>query len=297
MGMQPPNGPLNLEQLAHAYILSGSNAGETAQAFIQTLLFPERCDQCNACAKLKKGLHPDVCWLKAEGKNIKIEQVRRLHKNALYPPFEAAYKVFVIEDADLLSREAANSLLKILEGPPSYVLFFLLTQRLGDLLPTVVSRCRVVRGGKTSLSGELLEACWNNPLWLETFSAEQQPLASVEPTPEAPTPDALANAFGQSELLALHLATQTLFEAVGRWTLAEVLQMASRLQKLERPQLEYVFQGLNFLCRHRTTPFAPAALGVTQRLSLSYGALRANANVQLLAESVLLTLWVFKRSV
>lgn len=290
MRISPESVQLNLAQLAHAYILSGPDVEKTARALIRALLCPDQCGQCAVCAKLEKGLHPDVFWLKAEGKNIKIEQVRQLHKTALYPPFEGTHKVFVIEGADLLSREAANSLLKILEGPPSYVVFLLLTQRLGDLLPTVVSRCQVVRGGQASLSGELLEACWNTPTWLETFAVDEGPF----PPPEA-TPEALARALEQTALVPLQLATKALFDALAQWTLAEVLQMASKLQKLERSQLEYVLQGLNFLYHRNASPTAEA-LGVMRRLSLSYGALRANANVQLLAESLLLAIWTSRRA-
>lgn len=274
---------LDTKNLAHAYILTGSQASGLAQHFIHKLFCEDQCNACGQCQKLESGNHPDVRWVAPEGKNIKIEQIRGLQHTALYPPSEANFKIFVIEKAETLSREAANSLLKILESPPTYLVFLLLTQRLGDLLPTVVSRCRVVQTGLHELSEDIEQACWGNPAWMQTFDIETDGDFQL-------TNENLVESFGQTHLLTLYQATQKVFQLTSTLSLSQVLKMSTALSKMERPQLEYLLQGLAYLA-HQMYSASPAGLHAVRKLELSYGALRSNANVPLLLESCFLRLW------
>jgi DNA polymerase-3 subunit delta' len=129
------------ERLAQAYLLVGEGAAEVARQLVRRIL-------CNGdstgCAKIERGVHPDAKWITKGKRAIGIDQIRKLQEDALYPPSEAPRKVYVIAEAEMLSLEAANSLLRILEDPPPYLIFILLARSL-DLLPTIISRCRVVR--------------------------------------------------------------------------------------------------------------------------------------------------------
>jgi len=131
-------------RLSHAYLLVGEGAGPLAREFLLRLFCGRGCRRCAACRKVLQGTHPDVQWITKSGRNIGIDQVRRLQKDARYRPLEAPRKAYVIEGAEDLSLEAANSLLKILEAPPPYVIFLLLARSL-RLLPTIISRCQVLR--------------------------------------------------------------------------------------------------------------------------------------------------------
>ncbi len=85
-------------------------------------------------------------WVPLEGggARIGIDRVREIQKDARFQPLESQYKAYVLPEAERLTPEAANSLLKILEDPPEYVLFLLLARGL-RLLPTILSRCQIVR--------------------------------------------------------------------------------------------------------------------------------------------------------
>ncbi|HIC95761.1 TPA: hypothetical protein EYP12_03920 [Candidatus Bipolaricaulota bacterium] len=126
---------------AQAYLLVGEGAAEAARGLIRRLLCT---DDGPGRAKLDRGVHPDLRWVTRARRVIGIDQIRELQEDALYPPSEAPRKVYVIAEAEALSLEAANSLLRILEDPPPYLIFLLLARSL-DLLPTIISRCRVVR--------------------------------------------------------------------------------------------------------------------------------------------------------
>ncbi len=104
------------------------------------------CGACESCRLMDIGegsfAHPDFYLLTAEeaGKDIKIEQVKELAKQAAFSAVLSAHKVCIIDDAGQMTAEAANSLLKLLEEPPAGWLFILIAQQAERLLPTVLSR-------------------------------------------------------------------------------------------------------------------------------------------------------------
>ncbi len=138
-------------RLAHAYLIAGEGATAVAQEFLLRIYCKRRCRECTICLKILHRTHPDVQWIRKEGKRISIDQIRQLQKDARYQPLEAPRKVYILEGAEDLSAEAANSLLKILESPPQYVTFLLLTRSV-RVLPTILSRCQILRLKPLSLA-------------------------------------------------------------------------------------------------------------------------------------------------
>ncbi len=146
-------------RLHHAYLFSGpahvgkmTLATQLAQAV--NCLVPDRapCGECVACMRIAAGGHADVRVLavdpeSAEGPRtlIGIDAVRELIGSAHLRPYEGRKRVFIIQGADLLSTDAANALLKVLEEPPPDVLLLLLTDNPDGVLPTVVSRCQTLQ--------------------------------------------------------------------------------------------------------------------------------------------------------
>jgi len=108
------------------------------------------CGECNACRRVREGLHPDVELVTPAGNLFRVEEVREaITHHAAYRPFEAdsRAKVFIVTEAEALrgvQGEPANHLLKTLEEPPRHVYFILVADRLEDVIPTLVSRCQVV---------------------------------------------------------------------------------------------------------------------------------------------------------
>ncbi len=145
----------------HAYLFAGpagTGRSETAAAFAQALQCEryqeDSCGSCGPCRKVAAGVHPDVRWVRPlEGKTgIGIDQVREVRREASYGPYEGRWKVFAFCPADSMLAEAQNSLLKLLEEPPERVVFVLVVESAQALLPTVVSRCQMVRFNLVPLS-------------------------------------------------------------------------------------------------------------------------------------------------
>ncbi len=163
--------------LAHAYLLTGpASVGKTTLAYrlAQALncATPEPpCRQCRSCRLVDTGNHPDVRVLQLrpaengsedgggqdaheerEGKrgsknkkNLGIDAIREVIREAALSPYEARYKVYTVLNAETLSADAANSILKLLEEPPRQVVLILTAADANMLLPTVVSRCQEIR--------------------------------------------------------------------------------------------------------------------------------------------------------
>jgi DNA polymerase-3 subunit delta' len=105
------------------------------------------CFECMDCLMAARKEHPDLTFIKPEksGGPIKIDQIRALQHDFYKTPQRAKYRFVVIQSVERMNAFAANSLLKILEEPPKHTLFFLIAQQLSTVLPTVLSRCQLMR--------------------------------------------------------------------------------------------------------------------------------------------------------
>jgi DNA polymerase-3 subunit delta' len=144
-------------QLPPAYLFVGpAGVGKRATALALAQMLncrggsAEACDRCPSCRRIAHGMHPDVHVIEPQGQAIRIDQIRQLHAQLMLQAYEGGTKVAVLDDAERLTGEAANALLKVLEEPPARTLFVLISQTLGGVPATVVSRAQVLRFGLLS---------------------------------------------------------------------------------------------------------------------------------------------------
>ena len=137
-------------RVAHAYLISGPpQIGKTRLALVlaqalQCMQPDPPCGECASCLKIERSTHPDVRVVVGEGAggSLKIDQIRALQREAVLAPYEGRYRVLILRRMDLATLEAANSLLKILEEPPTHVVLVLTAEHAELLPPTVLSRCQ-----------------------------------------------------------------------------------------------------------------------------------------------------------
>ncbi len=137
-------------EASHAYLFhgpGGSGKRLVARAFAAELLAEGSPDPQSARSRAVAGSHPDLTWVSPSGAHeILVSDIDGpVVGSASKTPFESARRVFVIERVDELGDEAANRMLKTLEEPASFVHLILLTDRMAEVLPTISSRCQLVR--------------------------------------------------------------------------------------------------------------------------------------------------------
>ena len=137
------------EKISHAYLFCGprgtgktSTARNLAKAInCLTNGQGEPCNECTMCLAITEGRAMDVIEVDAAS-NRGIDEIRDLREKVNYAPNEAKYKVYIIDEVHMLTKEASNALLKTLEEPPPHVIFILATTEAHKLLPTILSRCQ-----------------------------------------------------------------------------------------------------------------------------------------------------------
>lgn len=232
------------QKLSHAYIIVSDpeDGYAAARSLAQTMLCTAEgarpCGRCPNCRKAEKGIHPDIITVARQtddrGKpkrEIYVEQIRDIVSDAAVMPNEADTKVYILRDAGTMNAAAQNALLKILEEPPRFVAFILITDAAEALLETVRSRCAVrYRGGGEDDPGpeareraeRFLDAALSGArLTLLSFANENAELGNAE----------MLDFVRASELLLTDMLCGRL--SARRRPPAELMRLAALLQKAE----------------------------------------------------------------
>lgn len=141
---------VKLNKISHAYIINGmqgSGKNMIADIFSKTLQCEKGgdtpCNGCHSCTQAESGNHPDIIRITHEKPaSIGVEDVRgQLVGDIQIRPYSGRYKIYIIDDADKMTVQAQNAILKTIEEPPEYGIIMLLTENADALLPTILSRC------------------------------------------------------------------------------------------------------------------------------------------------------------
>lgn len=144
---------IQADKISHAYMIQGElGAGKEfiAKVFAKTIQCErggtEPCEECRSCKQMDSGNHPDVIWVTHEKPNsIGVEDIRgQINNDIGIKPYYGPKKIYIVKDAEKMTMQAQNALLKTLEEPPAYAVILLLTTNAEALLPTILSRCVIL---------------------------------------------------------------------------------------------------------------------------------------------------------
>lgn len=145
---------VKLDKVSHAYIINGERGtGKKmlAKLFAMTLMCSESsedpCGECKSCKQSTNLNNPDLIMVSHDKPNsISIEEIRtQVVNDIMIKPYAGNYKVYIIPEADKMTEQAQNAILKTIEEPPEYAVIFLLTENANSLLQTIQSRCVMLK--------------------------------------------------------------------------------------------------------------------------------------------------------
>ena len=137
----------------HAYIFDGAEGigkRRLAYTFAQALVCREAvngepCGKCDACKKAESGNHGDIHYITSDGSSVKDEQLEAMQEVFASKPFDSDKSILIIDKADTMTTRAQNRMLKTLEEPGESTIIIMLTERISEMLPTIVSRSLVIK--------------------------------------------------------------------------------------------------------------------------------------------------------
>lgn len=144
---------LTTKKISHAYIINGEKSSGKeyiAKVFAMALQCEkgelEPCQECHACKQALSDNQPDIIRVGHEKPNtISVDDIRgQINNDVAIKPYSSPYKIYIVNEAEKMTPQAQNAILKTLEEPPEYAVILLLTSNVNALLPTILSRCVVL---------------------------------------------------------------------------------------------------------------------------------------------------------
>lgn len=166
-------------KVSHAYIINGerfSGKEFIARVFAMALQCEEGgeepCQQCHSCRQALSGNQPDIIYLNHEKPNsISVDDIRtQINGDIAIKPYSSPYKIYIIGEAEKMTVQAQNALLKTLEEPPAYAVILLLTTNVNSLLQTILSRCVILH--MKPVSDELIKKFLMEQMQVPDYKAD-----------------------------------------------------------------------------------------------------------------------------
>ena len=190
---------ITMDKVSHAYILNGPDksgkmmiaeafaqtlqceavnkkleelAGETESERIENKFTAEPCMECHSCKQAAGKNQPDIIYVSHEKPNtISVDDIRaQINNDIAIKPYSSPYKIYIMNEAEKMTPQAQNAILKTLEEPPEYAVIMLLTSNVNSLLPTILSRCVVLN--MKPVADELVRNYLMHQLHVPDYKAE-----------------------------------------------------------------------------------------------------------------------------
>lgn len=214
------NSTIENKNISHSFIFVGKpgiGKKQFAHQYAEMIMCLQdgKCDgnsvKCDSCIKFEGNANPDYAEITPDGKTLKIEQIRNLQARIVEKPITSIRKVYVIDDADLMSEESQNCLLKTLEEPPEYAVIILIVSNESKILPTIKSRCVIIKFQpltskeikqvKPELSDDLIQLLEGSLLNAENIEQKKEQYAQLSNLVNVLENKQLVEVFNSADLL------------------------------------------------------------------------------------------------
>lgn len=235
------------------------------------------CNNCKSCLEFDNNNQPDFLQIRPDGNSIKIEQIRELQKRIQEKPIISSRKVYIIDDADLMTQESQNCLLKTLEEPPAFSTIILIGSNENAFLPTIKSRCMILHFQK--IEDEEMRAYLANQFGLTNVS--QNMLDTFQ--------GSIGKAINLKDKQEEYLALENMLHDLNKKDLIDILKEAEPLYKAKE-EINEILDYLNIIL----LKMAKENYVYTNCIEIVENTkkrLKQNANYDMCIDNMLFNLW------
>ncbi len=234
------------------------------------------CDKCKSCIEFSSSNNPDFIYIEPEETKIKIDQIRSMQIKVAEKPIISQSKVYIINDADTMTNEAQNCLLKTLEEPPEYVTIILIGKNEESFLTTIKSRCTKVYFEKVS-NQDLKNYLSNNGI--SDISEDLIEMAD----------GSIKKALEINENKESYYSIENIMNNIDKCDIIEILNLASELYK-SKETIYSILENINIIALKKSRINSKFA-GCIKVVEETKKRLRANSNYDMCIDNLLFDMW------
>lgn len=239
------------------------------------------CNNCKSCLEFDNNNQPDFLQIQPDGNSIKIEQIRELQKRIQEKPIISSRKVYIIDDADLMTQESQNCLLKTLEEPPAFSTIILIGSNENAFLPTIKSRCMILHFQK--IEDEEMRA----------YLAEQFGLTNVSQNMLDTYQGSIGKAINLKDKQEEYLALENMIYDLNKKDLIDILKEAEPLYKAKE-EINEILDYLNIILLKMSKENC-VYTNCIEIVENTKKRLKQNANYDMCIDYMLFNLWYFMK--
>lgn len=274
-------------RISHSYMFIGQEGiGKKliAEEFAKAILCLEErktetglyCDKCKSCIEFSSNNNPDYIYIEPDENKIKIEQIRNMQTKVAEKPIISHNKVYIINDADTMTNEAQNCLLKTLEEPPEYITIILIGKNEETFLPTIRSRCTKIYFDRISNEDIKTYLLKNNVL---DISDDLLDMAD----------GSIKKAIEISESKESYYSLNNIMDNLDKCDIIELLNLAEELYK-SKETIYSILENINIIALKKSR-FNIKFSGCIKVVEETKRRLRANSNYDMCIDNLLFGMW------
>ena len=271
------------KRVSHSYMFIGIEgigkklfAKELAKAIL-CLNEGEYCDSCKSCIEFSSDNNPDFVYIEPEETKIKIDQIRNMQLKVAEKPIISNNKVYIIDDADTMTQEAQNCLLKTLEEPPEYVTIILIGSSENNFLTTIKSRCTKIYFEK--ISNEDIKQYLKREFQTNDIDEELLEIAD----------GSIKRAIEVKENRETYRMLEKIIEVLDSSDIIDVLNTASELYK-SKEKIFTILENINIIAMKKARINAKYA-NCIKVVEDTKKRLKANSNYDMCIDNLLFNMW------
>lgn len=268
---------------SHSYLFVGTSGigkkliGREFAKMILCEANEKYCNKCKSCLEFDSNNNPDFQEIKPEGLNIKIDQIRQMQSKVSEAPIISQKKVYIIDDADLMTKEAQNCLLKTLEEPPEFVTIILIGSNESNFLSTIKSRCITIK----------FESL--NPIEISDYLKNNFPDEDISNNIIEASNGSIGKALILKDKQDLYQSIDTIFNNIEYLDLIDTLNKAEIIYKSQDDKYD-ILEYINIIL-YKKSKENLQYLNAISIVEETKKRLKANSNYNMTIDNLILTIW------